>query len=149
MRAERLRRIQTRPTIVGFAARPIFAPRVRRPADLRTSGETSGQEGRPRGSVGQEEAKRVSSDDLVIIQITWNEGRTVDQKKALYKAIVDGLAKAPGFRPEDDFINLVDVRKENWSVGKGDAQYVYWEGTAGHQGGESRGKSTILNMTRL
>jgi hypothetical protein len=32
------------------------------------------------------------SEDLVIIQITWNEGRTVDQKKALYKAIADGLA---------------------------------------------------------
>lgn len=81
-------------------------------------------------------------DDLVIIQITWNEGRTVDQKKALYKAIVDGLAKAPGIRPEDVFINLVDVRKENWSVGKGEAQYAswkdaYWEGTAGQRGGES------------
>jgi hypothetical protein len=36
----------------------------------------------------------------VIIQITWNEGRTVDQKKALYKAIVDGLAVKPGIRPE-------------------------------------------------
>ena len=32
------------------------------------------------------------SDDLVIIQITWNEGRTVDQKKSLYKAIVDEYA---------------------------------------------------------
>ena len=79
------------------------------------------------------------SDDLVIIQITWNEGRTVDQKKALYKAIVDGLAKAPGIRPEDVFINLVDVRKENWSVGKGEAQYAswndaYWEGTADQRG---------------
>ncbi len=39
------------------------------------------------------------SDDLVIIQITWNEGRTAGQKKALYKAIVDGLGKAPGIRP--------------------------------------------------
>ena len=64
------------------------------------------------------------SDDLVIIQITWNEGRTVDQKKALYRAIVDGLGKAPGIRPEDVFINLVEVRKENWSYGKGEAQYV-------------------------
>ena len=27
------------------------------------------------------------SDDLVIIQITWNEGRTLEQKKALYKSI--------------------------------------------------------------
>ena len=32
------------------------------------------------------------SEDLVIIQITWNEGRTVEQKKALYQAIADGLA---------------------------------------------------------
>ena len=64
------------------------------------------------------------SDDLVIIQITWNEGRTTGQKKALYKAIADGLGKAPGIRPEDVFINLVDVRRENWSVGKGEAQYA-------------------------
>jgi phenylpyruvate tautomerase PptA (4-oxalocrotonate tautomerase family) len=76
------------------------------------------------------------SDDLVLIQITWNEGRSVDQKKGLYKAIVDGLAKAPGICPEDVFINLVDVQRENWSVGKGEAQYAgwkekYWEETAG------------------
>ena len=32
------------------------------------------------------------TEDLVMIQITWNEGRTVEQKKALYKAIADGLA---------------------------------------------------------
>jgi phenylpyruvate tautomerase PptA (4-oxalocrotonate tautomerase family) len=64
------------------------------------------------------------SDDLVIIQITWNEGRTVEQKKQLYKAIAERLAKSPGIRPEDVFINLVEVRKENWSFGKGEAQYA-------------------------
>ena len=64
------------------------------------------------------------TEDLVIIQITWNEGRTVDQKKALYKAIADGLAKSPGIRPEDVFINLVEVKKENWSFGNGIAQYA-------------------------
>ena len=64
------------------------------------------------------------SDDLVIIQIAWNEGRTVEQKKALYKAIVDGLSAKPGVRPEDVVINLVDVKKENWSYGNGVAQYV-------------------------
>ena len=79
------------------------------------------------------------SDDLVIIQITWNESRTAGQKKALYKAITEGLGKAPGIRPEDVFINLVDVSKENWSVGKGEAQYAswkdtYWEETAGQRG---------------
>jgi enoyl-CoA hydratase len=63
------------------------------------------------------------SDDLVMIQITWNEGRTVEQKKALYKAIAEGLTKL-GIRPEDVLINLVEVKKENWSYGRGVAQYV-------------------------
>jgi 4-oxalocrotonate tautomerase len=64
------------------------------------------------------------TDELVIIQITWNEGRTVEQKKALYKSIAEGLAKSPGIRVEDVFINLVEVKKENWSFGKGVAQYA-------------------------
>ena len=64
------------------------------------------------------------TDDLVIIQITWNEGRTVDQKKALYKAIADGLAARLSLRPEDVFVSLVEVKKENWSFGNGIAQYV-------------------------
>ncbi|MDR5827762.1 tautomerase family protein [Caballeronia sp. LP006] len=63
-------------------------------------------------------------DDLVIIQITWNEGRSTDQKKALYRAIAEGLSTAPGIRPENVFINLVEVKKENWSFGNGIAQYA-------------------------
>ena len=59
-----------------------------------------------------------------MIQITWNEGRTVEQKKTLFKAIVDGLSAKPGIRPEDIVINLVDVKKENWSFGNGIAQYA-------------------------
>ena len=62
--------------------------------------------------------------DLVIIQITWNEGRTLEQKKKLYKDIADGLARSPGLRPEDVFINLVEVKRENWSFGNGIAQYA-------------------------
>ncbi len=64
------------------------------------------------------------TDDLVIIQITWNEGRTVEQKKTLFKTITEGLAKSPGIRTEDVFINLVEVKKENWSFGNGIAQYA-------------------------
>jgi 4-oxalocrotonate tautomerase len=62
--------------------------------------------------------------DLVIIQITWNEGRTVEQKKTLYKAIAEGLSQSLGIRTEDVFVNLVEVKKENWSFGKGIAQYA-------------------------
>jgi 4-oxalocrotonate tautomerase len=64
------------------------------------------------------------TNDLVIIQITWNEGRNLEQKKALYKAIADGLHSAVGLRREDVFINLVEVKKENWSFGNGIAQYA-------------------------
>ena len=63
-------------------------------------------------------------DALVIIQITWNEGRSTEQKKALYKAIADGLHSAVGLRREDVFINLIEVKKENWSFGNGQAQYA-------------------------
>jgi 4-oxalocrotonate tautomerase len=64
------------------------------------------------------------SEDLVIIQITWNEGRTVEQKKALYKAIADGLSAGLSLRREDVFISLVEVKRENWSFGGGIAQYA-------------------------
>ncbi|MDB5655157.1 MAG: tautomerase [Tardiphaga sp.] len=64
------------------------------------------------------------SDDLVIIQITWNEGRATAQKQALYKAIADGLHAAVGLRREDVLISLVEVKKENWSFGNGLAQYA-------------------------
>ena len=64
------------------------------------------------------------TDDLVMIQITWNEGRTLEQKKTLYKTIAEGLATSLGIRTEDVFINLVEVKKENWSFGNGIAQYA-------------------------
>ena len=64
------------------------------------------------------------SDDLVIIQITANNTRTVEQKKALFAKIAELLSVSPGLRKEDVFINLVDVSKENWSFGNGVAQYA-------------------------
>jgi 4-oxalocrotonate tautomerase len=64
------------------------------------------------------------SDDLVLIQITANNTRTVELKKALYKRIAEVLAESPGVRPEDVLVNLVDVPKENWSFGNGIAQYA-------------------------
>jgi 4-oxalocrotonate tautomerase len=64
------------------------------------------------------------TDDLVIIQITLNAGRTTDLKKALYRRIADLLNQEAGIRKEDVFINLVEVEKENWSFGNGEAQYA-------------------------
>ncbi|APG06243.1 tautomerase family protein [Luteibacter rhizovicinus DSM 16549] len=63
-------------------------------------------------------------DNFVAIQITFNEGRTLEQKKALYKAIVKNMGDSVGMRPQDVFINLVEIKKENWSFGNGEAQYA-------------------------
>jgi 4-oxalocrotonate tautomerase len=63
-------------------------------------------------------------DDLVIIQITVNNTRGPDKKKALYARTAELLAKSPGIRPENVLINLLEVPKENWSFGHGLAQYA-------------------------
>lgn len=64
------------------------------------------------------------SHDLVFIQITANNTRTVEQKKELFRRIADLLGKSPGIRPEDVFVSLIEVAKENWSLGHGLAQYA-------------------------
>jgi phenylpyruvate tautomerase PptA (4-oxalocrotonate tautomerase family) len=61
---------------------------------------------------------------IVVIQIVLSAGRPVEKKKALYAAIARNLAADPGVRPEDVFVNLVEVAKENWSFGLGVAQYA-------------------------
>jgi 4-oxalocrotonate tautomerase len=62
--------------------------------------------------------------DCMIIQVTMNEGRTIAMKRAFYRAVADGLHERAGMRREDVFINLVEVPKENWSFGNGEAQYA-------------------------
>jgi len=64
------------------------------------------------------------SDDAILLQLTVSNTRTREQKQALYRRIVEVLHESPGVRPEDVFINLVEVLPENWSFGHGIAQYV-------------------------
>ena len=64
------------------------------------------------------------SRDLVIVQATISAGRSLHLKRRLYLAIVERLAAAVQLRPEDVFVNLVEVAKENWSFGNGVAQYA-------------------------
>ena len=61
---------------------------------------------------------------VVFIQITLSFGRKPQQKRKLYKRIVELLAASPGVRPEDVLINLVEVSWENWSFGNGEAHYM-------------------------
>ena len=64
------------------------------------------------------------SNDVVYIQITVFNTRTVEQKKALFRRIAELLGKSPGIRQADVFVNVLEAAKENWSVGNGLAQFA-------------------------
>jgi 4-oxalocrotonate tautomerase len=64
------------------------------------------------------------SDACIFFQITLNSGRTLEKKLLFYKTLADRLHEQLDLRREDVFINLVEVPKENWSFGNGEAQYV-------------------------
>ena len=71
---------------------------------------------------------------MPLVRIDLTQGKSAEYRRTLgdvvYEALVDVL-KAPkgdhaqlGLRPEDVFINLIEVHKENWSFGNGIAQYA-------------------------
>ncbi len=64
------------------------------------------------------------SDDVVLVQITLSAGRKPPQKRDFMARAAALLADNPGLRPQDLFINLVEVAWENWSFGDGKAQYT-------------------------
>jgi phenylpyruvate tautomerase PptA (4-oxalocrotonate tautomerase family) len=63
------------------------------------------------------------TDGIVMIQITLSGGRTLAQKRNLYRKITENLAYFE-VRPEDVWINLVETARENWSFGLGEASYA-------------------------
>ena len=64
------------------------------------------------------------SADFVLIHIFLSRGRTTGVKQALYRRIAELLAMSPGLRPEDVMIVLTEVGLDDWSFGRGEAQYV-------------------------
>ncbi len=64
------------------------------------------------------------SDDVVLVQITLSAGRKPKQKRDFVARAAELLHRKPGLRPQDLFVNLVEVTWENWSFGEGRAQYA-------------------------
>ena len=62
--------------------------------------------------------------DLIIIQVTWVSGRSVDVKKKFFHRIADEIHEKAHVRKEDIWINLVDTNREDWSFGDGEMQYA-------------------------
>jgi 4-oxalocrotonate tautomerase len=64
------------------------------------------------------------SKNLIFVQLTLAEGRTVAQKRAFYRRVADDLHKRLGVRREDVFFSLVGTGREDWSFGNGEASLV-------------------------
>lgn len=61
--------------------------------------------------------------DIVYIQIIAGQGRTVEQKKGLYKAIAERIANSTTITKNNIIIVLVENEgKQNWSFGNGEIQ---------------------------
>ncbi len=62
------------------------------------------------------------SDAAIFVQITMKRGRSREQKRALYSAIAENLAKRVGWRREDVMVVLSENDPIDWSFGNGEAQ---------------------------
>jgi 4-oxalocrotonate tautomerase len=64
------------------------------------------------------------SGDFVLIQIFLSRGRTTEAKQALYQRIAARLHTSPGIAMDDVMVVLTEVGLDDWSFGRGEAQYV-------------------------
>jgi 4-oxalocrotonate tautomerase len=64
------------------------------------------------------------TNDLILIQITWIGGRSIEVKKKFYQRIPDEVHERAHVRKEDICISLVDSAREDWSFGNGEMQYA-------------------------
>jgi phenylpyruvate tautomerase PptA (4-oxalocrotonate tautomerase family) len=62
------------------------------------------------------------TDDLIVLEITFIQGRTKETRLALLKDINARVAAAAGLSPDDLLITLYEIPGENISFGQGEAQ---------------------------
>lgn len=62
------------------------------------------------------------SPEIVYVQITAKEGRTMETKQRLYARIAELIHERTGLSIDDVVIVLTEIKAENWSLGRGVAQ---------------------------
>ncbi len=62
------------------------------------------------------------SDDLIILEVSFIQGRPKETRLALLKDINTRVASAAGISPDDMMITLYETPGENISFGRGEAQ---------------------------
>jgi Tautomerase enzyme len=63
------------------------------------------------------------SDDAVVLQIV-SRPRPITQKQTLYRLLSERLNQACGLGPEDLIVSIIVNGDEDWSFGKGEAQFL-------------------------
>ena len=56
------------------------------------------------------------SADYTIVEISMFQGRTVEAKKALVRALFDNIERETGIAPQDVEITLFETPRENWGI---------------------------------
>jgi phenylpyruvate tautomerase PptA (4-oxalocrotonate tautomerase family) len=64
------------------------------------------------------------SDDLIILEIAFIQGRPKETRLALLKKVNTRIAAASGISPDDVMIALYEAPGENFSFGQGEAQRI-------------------------
>jgi 4-oxalocrotonate tautomerase len=64
------------------------------------------------------------SGDFALVHITLRRGRSTETKQALYRRIAQLAKERAGVEPDDVMIVLSENELDDWSFGRGEAQYV-------------------------
>ena len=63
------------------------------------------------------------TDDLVVLQV-FQQGRSEEQKRALYAGLARRLEESAGLEPSDLIVSVASNTHEDWSFGLGRAQFL-------------------------
>ncbi len=63
------------------------------------------------------------TDDLVVLQV-FQQGRSEEQKRALYAGLARRLEEVTGLAPSDLIVSVIGNSREDWSFGMGRAQFL-------------------------
>jgi len=66
------------------------------------------------------------TDGVTVIQVT-QQGRSREQKEALYAALTQRLGDAGLVDPDDLIVSITENTKDDWSFGRGRAQFLTGE----------------------
>jgi 4-oxalocrotonate tautomerase len=64
------------------------------------------------------------TNEFVVVQITLRRGRATEKKQALYREIAKLFHERAGIAPDNVMIVLAENDLDDWSFGRGEAQYV-------------------------